>query len=87
MILIWVEGPSDRIYINRWIELFSEGKLEEGRDHQCGTVSINPIKKRFIAHNVHFILSLLKNSSLPKNLSLHVLNRLVRSPQSAPYVQ
>lgn len=33
--IIWVEGPSDRIYINRWIELFSEGELEEGRDYQC----------------------------------------------------
>ncbi|HEY9885960.1 MAG TPA: ATP-binding protein, partial [Vampirovibrionales bacterium] len=28
--IIWVEGPSDRIYINRWIELWSEGELKEG---------------------------------------------------------
>ena len=33
--LIWVEGPSDRIYLNRWIELYSEGRLREGRDYQC----------------------------------------------------
>ena len=33
--LIWVEGPSDRIYINRWIELYSDGRLREGRDYQC----------------------------------------------------
>ncbi|MGC3959009.1 MAG: AAA family ATPase [Verrucomicrobiota bacterium] len=33
--IIWVEGPSDRIYINRWIELFSDGKWKEGRDYQC----------------------------------------------------
>ena len=33
--IIWVEGPSDRIYLNRWINLFSEGKLQEGRDYQC----------------------------------------------------
>lgn len=32
--IIWVEGPSDRIYLNRWIELFSDGKLEEGRHYQ-----------------------------------------------------
>jgi hypothetical protein len=28
--IIWVEGPSDRIYVNRWIELFSDGALKEG---------------------------------------------------------
>ncbi|MER8581388.1 AAA family ATPase [Mesorhizobium sp. M1423] len=28
--VIWVEGPSDRIYLNRWIELFSDGGLKEG---------------------------------------------------------
>jgi predicted ATP-dependent endonuclease of OLD family len=30
--VIWVEGPSDRIYINKWIELFSDNKLQEGKD-------------------------------------------------------
>ena len=37
--LIWVEGPSDRIYLNRWIELYTKdrpkGILREGRDYQC----------------------------------------------------
>ena len=37
--LVWVEGPSDRIYLNRWIELYTEdrpqGPLREGRDYQC----------------------------------------------------
>ncbi len=33
--VIWVEGPSDRVYVNRWIELCSEGKVREGRDYQC----------------------------------------------------
>lgn len=33
--IIWVEGPSDRIYINRWIELKSNGKIKEGRNYQC----------------------------------------------------
>ena len=33
--IIWVEGPSDRIYINRWIELFGDGKWREGRHYQC----------------------------------------------------
>ncbi len=31
--VIWVEGPSDRIYINKWIELFSHGDLQEGKDY------------------------------------------------------
>ena len=33
--IVWVEGPSDRLYINKWIDLFSEGKWKEGRDYQC----------------------------------------------------
>jgi putative ATP-dependent endonuclease of the OLD family len=32
--LIWVEGPSDRTYINKWIELSSTGKLKEGIHYQ-----------------------------------------------------
>lgn len=33
--IVWVEGPSDRVYLNRWIELYSDGRLREGRDYQC----------------------------------------------------
>ncbi|TVP79532.1 MAG: helix-turn-helix domain-containing protein [Puniceicoccaceae bacterium] len=33
--IIWVEGPSDRIYINQWIGLLSDNELQEGRDYQC----------------------------------------------------
>lgn len=33
--VVWVEGPSDRIYLNRWIGLLSDGALREGRDYQC----------------------------------------------------
>ena len=33
--IIWVEGPSDRIYLNKWIDLWSDGKLKEGRHYQC----------------------------------------------------
>lgn len=32
--VIWVEGPSDRVYIKRWLEIFCNGELEEGRDYQ-----------------------------------------------------
>jgi AAA15 family ATPase/GTPase len=33
--VIWVEGPSDRLYINRWIELWTDGALKEGVHYQC----------------------------------------------------
>lgn len=33
--VVWLEGPSDRIYFNRFIEIFSDGQLVEGRDYQC----------------------------------------------------
>jgi putative ATP-dependent endonuclease of OLD family len=32
--IIWVEGPSDRAYLNRWIELFTDGALREGAHYQ-----------------------------------------------------
>lgn len=32
--IIWVEGPSDRIYLNRWISLWSDGELKEGTHYQ-----------------------------------------------------
>lgn len=32
--VIWVEGPSDRIYLNKWIELYSGGELKENIHYQ-----------------------------------------------------
>ena len=32
--IIWVEGPSDRIYIKKWLELFTPNKYEEGKHYQ-----------------------------------------------------
>lgn len=32
--VIWVEGPSDRIYLNRWISLWSNDELKEGTHYQ-----------------------------------------------------
>ena len=33
--IVWVEGPSDCVYLNHWIQLYSGGTLQEGRDYQC----------------------------------------------------
>lgn len=32
--IVWVEGPSDRIYIKKWLEIFGGGKIKEGKDYQ-----------------------------------------------------
>ncbi len=32
--IIWVEGPTDRIYIKRWLEVFCNNQYEEGKDYQ-----------------------------------------------------
>lgn len=32
--IIWVEGPSDRIFLNHWIEVYTSGNLIENRDYQ-----------------------------------------------------
>jgi putative ATP-dependent endonuclease of OLD family len=34
-VIVWVEGPSDRLYFNRWIELITEGQIAEGSHYQC----------------------------------------------------
>lgn len=33
--LVWLEGPSDRIYFNKWIALISENQIQEGTAYQC----------------------------------------------------
>lgn len=34
--IVWVEGPSDRIYLKKWIQLFNDGApIEEGLHYQC----------------------------------------------------
>jgi len=33
--VIWVEGPSDRVYLSEWIKLASGGALLEGVHYQC----------------------------------------------------
>lgn len=32
--IIWVEGPSDRIYIKNWLNMLYPGRFEEGKDYQ-----------------------------------------------------
>lgn len=33
--VVWLEGPSDRIYFNKWIEIWTKGRLIEGEHYQC----------------------------------------------------
>ncbi|MEY2580003.1 MAG: hypothetical protein QOI49_2827 [Verrucomicrobiota bacterium] len=33
--IVWLEGPSDRLYFNRWMELLSDGAIKEGSHYQC----------------------------------------------------
>ena len=33
--IVWLEDPSDRLYFNRWVEVFSDGKIREGAHYQC----------------------------------------------------
>lgn len=32
--IIWVEGPSDRVYIKRWLEVFTDNQFKEGQHYQ-----------------------------------------------------
>ena len=33
--IVWVEGPSDRVYFNSWVRLWSGASLFEGNHYQC----------------------------------------------------
>lgn len=33
--IIWVEGPSDRVYINSWMRIHNNTNFTEGKDYQC----------------------------------------------------
>jgi len=33
--IVWVEGPSDCVYLNRWLNVCTGGALREGRDYLC----------------------------------------------------
>lgn len=33
--VVWVEGPSDAIYFNKWVEIWSDGSLAAGIHFQC----------------------------------------------------
>ena len=33
--VVWVEGPSDRVYFNKWIQIWTKGVLKEGIHYQC----------------------------------------------------
>ena len=32
--IIWVEGPSDRVYIKRWLEVLTDNQFKEGQHYQ-----------------------------------------------------
>ena len=32
--VVWVEGPSDRVYFNKWVELWTAGELKEHVDYE-----------------------------------------------------
>jgi len=33
--VVWVEGPSDRFYFKKWLEIWTAGRLVEGVHYQC----------------------------------------------------
>jgi|LGOV01.1.fsa_nt_gb predicted ATP-dependent endonuclease of OLD family len=69
--IIWVEGPSDRIYLNKWIEIYSEGKLKEEEHYQ-----ILHYGGSLLAHNgVNPNLTSEEVEELNKNINLLKTNR------------
>ncbi|SEN74736.1 ATP-dependent nuclease [Palleronia pelagia] len=65
--VIWVEGPSDRVYVNRWIEVLSRGSLREGIHY-----SILFYGGKLLSH-----FDSLPPESLPEKVSMLAINRNV----------
>lgn len=63
--VIWVEGPSDRLYVRRWLDVVSEGSLREGAHY-----SIMFYGGKLLSH-----LSALPPSEAQQAISLLRLNR------------
>lgn len=63
--IIWVEGPSDRVYINKWIEVVSEGNLREGAHYTF----------MFYGGKVLNHFDALPPEELPKKIAMLAVNR------------
>jgi len=33
--IVWVEGPTDKLYFDKWVEFWSNGELRDGAHYQC----------------------------------------------------
>lgn len=58
--IIWVEGPSDRLYINKWIELWSNNTIKEGKDYQCVFYGGKLLSHLSFDENIDELINLLK---------------------------
>lgn len=65
--IIWVEGPSDRVYINKWIEVVSKGSLREGAHYTF----------MFYGGKVLNHFDALPPGELPKKVAMLAVNRNV----------
>lgn len=63
--IVWVEGPSDRVYINKWIEVVSEGSLREGAHYTF----------MFYGGKVLSHFDALPPDELPKKIAMLAVNR------------
>lgn len=63
--IIWVEGPSDRVYINKWIEVVSKGNLREGAHYTF----------MFYGGKVLNHFDALPPEELPKKIAMLAVNR------------
>lgn len=68
--IIWVEGPSDRIYISHWIELFSKEKFREGRDYQCAFYGGSLLAQTQVATDEDAVKELVNLFTLNPNIAV-----------------
>jgi hypothetical protein len=90
--IVWVEGPSDRVYINDWISKWTDQKLKEGVHYLCLFYGGRLLAHITGAHNVkdleeliHILLANRHNALIAdsdKRTLRDVINRTKRRIQS-----
>ncbi len=67
--VIWVEGPSDRVYLRRWLDLISDGELVEGA-HYTFMYYGGKILSHFEAMPTSELSTLISMVTLNRNLAV-----------------
>lgn len=65
--IVWLEGPSDRVYFDKWIEIFSEGKIERGVHYECAFYGGSNLAHHALTSDENDVKSFIKMLKVNRN--------------------